>query len=179
MRTHRIMAPAVAASAAMLVMAGPAAAAATGPLLSGYGGPGEGSQVILGAALVNGPSGGAGAGGSGSGETGGSGEADSPAGARNLAGTGGGSASAQTLRGSSAGAPSQVRRRAPSVAAAGVAGSQLYPSGGNAASVGSQPLGVSGPDLLYVILALAALVLTALLTRQLARRPEDGGGRPG
>jgi hypothetical protein len=37
----------------------PAAHATSGSLLSGYGGPGQGSQAILGSALLNGPSGGA------------------------------------------------------------------------------------------------------------------------
>jgi hypothetical protein len=44
------------------------------PLLSGYGGPGQGSQAILGSALLNGPRGG---GGSGAGPEGASGSSTS------------------------------------------------------------------------------------------------------
>ncbi len=42
------------------------------------------------------------------------------------------------------------------------------------ASGGSQTLGLSGEDLLYVLLALGALALSGVLTRRLARatRPE-------
>ena len=53
----------VAAAAMTLAAAALAPASATaGSLLSGYGGPGEGNQAILGSALLGGPSGGGGGG---------------------------------------------------------------------------------------------------------------------
>ncbi|HXP28462.1 MAG TPA: hypothetical protein VN804_01790, partial [Solirubrobacteraceae bacterium] len=56
------------ALAALICVAAPQAALA-GSLLSGYGGPGEGSQALIGASLVKGPRGGGG-GGSSSGSSG-------------------------------------------------------------------------------------------------------------
>ena len=58
MRSHRTTIF-IGAFCATLAVAAPAPALASS-LLSGYGGPGQGNQAILGSALVNGPRGGAG-----------------------------------------------------------------------------------------------------------------------
>ena len=55
MRSRRIITPIIACLVA--VSAALPAAASAGSLLSGYGGPGQGSQAILGSALLNGPAG--------------------------------------------------------------------------------------------------------------------------
>jgi hypothetical protein len=62
-----------------LAAAMPAAAVASS-LLSGYGGPGQGNQAILGAALVNGPRGGGGSGSSSGSTTSGTSGAAAPTG---------------------------------------------------------------------------------------------------
>ena len=162
------------ALAACAAAAAPVSARAN-PLLSGYGGPGEGSQVLIGSALLNGPSGGGGgAGGSTSSQT-----AGSPGGA------GGAGSSATGIRGTiSKGARGAANGRP----GAGVrpsrgpgAGAGGSTSGGAAQAYGatstreasrgggteSQTLGLAGDDLLYLLLALAVLVITGLLTRRL------------
>jgi hypothetical protein len=139
------------------------AAFASSPLLSGYGGPGTGNQAILGSALLNAPPGNGG--GPSSGSTGtqtGSGASatgsGSPAGAK------------APGSGSSRGGSSTARR---STDHASAGGSSAYsPSSGSALArtevAGSPALGLSGGDLLYIILVLGALAVTAVLTRRLA-----------
>jgi hypothetical protein len=153
-----------AAVVAALLGAVPASATASS-LLSGYGGPGQGNQAILGAALLKGPSNG---GGRGGGPTGGGG----------TSGTAGLAVSSSPVPRSSS--PSGAGRRAPTPARrakrgthpAPAAGSPAYPvSGGLARTVsgGSGALGLEGVDALYIILALLALALTGAATRQLTR----------
>jgi hypothetical protein len=143
-------------------------AAQANPLLSGYGGPGQGDQAILGATLLNTPRGGGGSSSSG----GGSGEAT--AASLTAAPTGGGAAVGK-LQGKNG-------RRQPKRGAQASTSTQAVqaptPSGGSApvavASTGSDSggtLGLSGGDIVYLLLVLAALALTGVLTRQLARRP--------
>jgi hypothetical protein len=172
-------------SAALIAVVATALPVATwaNPLLSGYGGPGEGSQAIIGSTLVNGPPGG-GVGSSGgqgattsesfrydeySGGTGSSGTGTAGAGAQNGAGaTGVGSGTGARGGGArhggvSGGAPGGARQARGS--AAGEA-SQKY-------TAESETLGLSGSDILYALLALAVLVLTGVLTGRLS-----GKGRP-
>jgi hypothetical protein len=146
--------------------AGPAHASG-GPLLSGYGGPGEGAQAILGSTLIG-----------GSGENPGSGASGGDAGG--LAGPGAG-VGVQGRRSSGAGRP--VHAGAPAGRVVGNShgrvettqnGSSQAQRAGFAASQtsadGSQPLGLSGEDFAYMLLALALLAFTGVLTRSLARR---------
>jgi hypothetical protein len=155
---------------ALIVLAAAVPAASASTLLSGYGGPGQGSQSILGAALLNGPSGRGGGGGS----------------------TGGGGSSAR-----------EVDLAAPTTESSGPASSRRHPASGAARgpgarahppsaasknasaayialerSRGSRPLlGLSGSDLLYVVMGLGALALTAAVTRRLAvRQPTSKSG---
>jgi hypothetical protein len=147
-----------------LSAAAPAAAGANS-LLSGYGGPGQGSQAILGSALLNGPGGGQGGGGaSGGGSSGGSGGAS---------GSGASGARAQHAT-SSRGANGAGRSNGSRGEASGSgAGSQPYGTAGTRASAGgSQTSGPSGAELLYILLAFGALALTAAITRRFARRTQ-------
>jgi hypothetical protein len=145
---------------AVLMACAPSCALA-GSLLSGYGGPGEGNQAILGSALLGGPGGG-----SGSSSTG-------------ATGTG-----AQLGRGHAASTGSTGQGSTTHGAAGGASGSRggeasggtarAYPvssrdSSSQPTSGASEALGVSGEDLGYVLLALGALALTGVLTRRLAR----------
>jgi hypothetical protein len=173
MKPHRTIIPIVGLLMA-LSAAGPAAAPAN-PLLSGYGGPGQGSQAILGSALLNGP---------GSGRGGGSGNASSSTPAASGSQTTGANpapaATTQGRRASSGGSPragteggerGAVGQSSPSVSVA-------YPaSERGAAALQSGALGLSGEDLLFIILALFALAFTGGLTRRLTRT--TAAGRPG
>jgi hypothetical protein len=146
------------------------AGASAGSLLSGYGGPGQGNQAILGSVLLGGPSGGqggsAGAGGGGS-----------------VAGSLGNSPASSTgaaRRRSAAPAESRKHRKA-GVAKSAAAGSQVQSGlltrpAADAGTVSAQTLGLSVDDLVYIILVLGALAVTGALTRQLARPRETAKG---
>jgi hypothetical protein len=139
------------------------ATASAGSLLSGYGGPGAGSQAIIGSTLVNNPpSGGSGAG-----------------------------AGASPSTGSLQSAPTSTRTATTGSSPHGATGKRAHgnqgaPVSSNTSPVGPQPrqtaliapqakvesspaLGISVADLLYIALALGALVLTGVFTAKLAR----------
>lgn len=143
-------------------------------LLSGYGGPGQGSQAILGATLLKGPSKGGGSGGGSGGSGGGSSGAS---GSQSVSGSGSSAAPAysearsngsdgSSSQDSAARAASKPARHA--VPARPPLSAPRY-TGVSRAATTSRPLGLSGIDLLYIVLALFLLVLTALLTRALTR----------
>lgn len=154
----------------VLSAAAPAVASA-GSLLSGYGGPGQGNQAILGAALLDGPPGGGG-GSAGGGPAGGNGPRAGGLGGAARAGRSG------SARGSR---PSTGRKHAKG--ASDAAGSQpsaarselLTRPAADAGAAPAQTLGLTGDDLLYMLLVLGALGFTGAVTRQLARRPRQGG----
>jgi hypothetical protein len=148
------------------------AAAGANPLLSGYGGPGQGDQAILGAALLNGP-------GEGGGNSGGGGSESAPT-----------SLEAPSKASSSATKSARPRshhaRAAHPKASPGAPGTtSATPANGrgtpllntSAAGGSGGTLGLSGGDLLYILLALAGLAMTALLTRLLVRGPHQDGGQ--
>jgi len=149
--------------------AGTPALAAGSSLLSGYGGPGQGSQAILGSALLGG---GAGGGGSTSGGSGGSSGSfrygEQPGKTKSSAS---GAAGAGVGR-KGAGGTSHPRQASAGQTSSGGAGT--YPASsaertGGAGAGQSETLGLSGDDLLYILLALAGLAFTGVLTRQLVR----------
>ncbi len=161
MRKHRVF-----TTAALLALALPATAHG-GSLLSGYGGPGQGNQAILGATVIGGAAGGSG-GGSSSGGGSGSGAESSTSGATstpNLAikasGSGGHRSSSKA----------KTRNRQASGSSAGAYQAPARLSANETASVGTPTLGISGTDLVYIVLAFAALLLTAAITGRLVRRP--------
>jgi hypothetical protein len=148
----------------VLAVAAPLAAHA-GPLLSGYGGPGQGNQAILGSTLIGGPGGGSG--GSGGGPE---------AGATGTARANGLTAAAGTTRATSTGR--SPGRRAQGASASGSAATSAAQASGGELSErsyrgfesagGSSALGLSAGDVVYIVLAAAALAFTGLLTRRLA-----------
>ncbi len=131
-----------------------------GPLLSGYGAPGVGNQVILGATLLKGPPNG-GSSGNGGGSAGGGEpgvlEARSGEAHRRGAAKGHSTASRST----------SGKRRAGDLASTRIVRN---------ASAHLPTLGLSGKDLFYVILAFGAVALAGLFTWQLVR---SQGGRDG
>lgn len=162
-------------------------------LLSGYGGPGQGNQAILGSALVNGPRGGGGGGSGGakgSSSSGGSeGSATGEGGSSSSSGTSAqetasgttptssGTSGAATGAGGSHGSSgigSGRTRHGETTRAAGATAS-FYPASERiAASEDSGTLGLSGTDLLYILLAVGALVFMGVLTMRLARSSPTG-----
>jgi hypothetical protein len=207
MRRHRKIFMTSLTAIAVAALTSPAGALANS-LLSGYGGPGQGSQQILGSTVVGAGAGsggstggGSSSGGGGSSETGSSstfryGEPANGAGSGSLqsgaksTGAGGTSEGKAGERRSSDGAGTK-----PSSAGAGgrrtsegdghrrsVAGSSAYPTVAaeqaylaSAASAGSRTGGLSGNDLLYVLLAVAILAVTGVSTKKLAGKGGSAG----
>jgi hypothetical protein len=182
MKNHRIFSYSCAVAAAVL-LALPVAAQAGSSTLSGYGGPGEGNQAVLGSALVGGHGGG-GNSGAGSGGQSGAAGAEGSAASAPAAETG----SSQGAQG--ADEPNSRSAASGSGAGAGKAkpGSRAKTSSGSNGSSQGQPavarsyypaaehvpaggqgtvLGLTADDLLYVILGLVILVLAGLFTRRL------------
>jgi hypothetical protein len=157
----------------LLAVAMPSAAPANS-LLSGYGGPGEGNQAILGSALLNTPKGGGGgssgdAGGGGGGVSQTSGTQPSEAVAPQSAhGSSAGEKGSTARPGKGARTTKRATRGATSPAAQGTAA--IYPAASREeAAGGSRALGLSGADFVYIILALGVLALTGFLTARVAR----------
>jgi hypothetical protein len=159
MKRHRRLITRAALTAVALFACAPAAAHASS-LLSGYGGPGQGSQALLGSTLIGGSGGGGGSSASG----GGSGSIAATQSAPTKAGG--------AHRGSGAG-------RHGAAGGAG-AGSTAATTGSAAAfraaetGAGSSTLGLSGAGLVYILAVLGGLVLVAVLTRSLARGARQG-----
>ena len=125
------------------------ASAAASSLLSGYGGPGQGTQAILGSTLLNGPSG-----------------------AAETAPLRLSSGSSSTSSGTVGKGPATARHGGQAAAtASGSAPFSSYPRLGasQASAGGAGVLGLSDSAFLFALLALAALLATGLLTRGLAR----------
>jgi hypothetical protein len=147
-----------------------------GPLLGGYGGPGEGNQAILGSALIGGGGGSGGASG-GSGSNGSAGSAGSSASA--AAGAGGaGNGEAVSVgsngRGSKAGraggpATGQTSGSLGGSGKASDGAARAYPA--LSRDAGSGALGSSADDLLYLLLALVVLLATGVVTKRLVQAP--------
>jgi len=154
------------ASLMTLSAALPAAAWAS-PLLSGYGGPGQGSQAIIGGGLVNGGGGGppSGGGPSGSGESATSADAGTGSAPVTASGGGGGAAIAHHVVKNGA----ARKRSAVQGGTASAGGSASLSLAARHLSEGSGAFGVSAESVLLVFLALGALIFTGLLTRRMAR----------
>jgi hypothetical protein len=150
--------------------------AVASPLLSGYGGPGQGPQAILGSTLLNGPSGGGGSSGSGAASLSSAPPApQAPAGA--------GTAGSVKARGSGARRPGGSASAAGGQGPAGhvgrirSSGDGLYPAFEPSASTGT--LGLSRQTLLLIALALAGVAVLAALTVRLATRTSTPSGTGG
>ncbi len=142
------------------------ATASANPLVSGYGGPGQGSQVILGSTLLNGPRGPGGSVGSG--------------GIASLESVSahGGSPAPISSRAAVPGRPARALGHAgkPTARVSAPSLNTARPSPASSVAARSVTLdadafGVSEDDLLYILLAAGSLLLTGVLTRRLARTP--------
>ena len=152
---------------ATLSAAAPAAAAAS-PLLSGYGGPGQGNQAILGSALLNGSGGGSAGTGASPVTIGGANGTPNRATAPGQTTAGG---SSQHVTGAAPrGTGPKGAGRGGEVS--GVASSAYPASEQRGAAQPSGTLGLSGEDLLYILLALTTLAFAGVLTRRLTRTIE-------
>jgi hypothetical protein len=171
-RHHRTSSIVVFAFVALLAAFAPSVAPANS-LLSGYGGPGQGNQAILGSALVNTPKGGG-----GGGAAGGGGEASSSQPAESSSSQPAGSASSRTGGAGKPASGGHAKRR-PTASTRGDRGTKagtargdsvIYPAASReVATGGSRTLGLSGADFAYIILALGVLALTGFLTMRLGR----------
>lgn len=167
--------------ASLVVFAGVSSEAAlANSLLSGYGGPGQGNQAILGSALLNGPSGGSGGGG-------GAGVSSTSAGSASGAAAGGSSAPNATggragrspKHASGAAAPGAGKARGAktqSSEASSVADAYAAAERGGAAP-SSGTLGLSGADFLLIVLALGTLAFMGVLTKRMTRTSAPGRPR--
>jgi hypothetical protein len=159
-------------------------------LLSGYGGPGQGNQAILGSALVNGGRGGGSGGASGgsSSTNAGDGEASSAANGTGTSPSSSGSGASGGGKSGTASAPKGRReggRRGTGKSgeegtpAADRSAASFYPASERVpAGEGSGVLGLSGADLIYIILAVGVLAFMGVVTARLAgttRRHGIGG----
>jgi hypothetical protein len=170
---HRKVIPIVVLLLASLPVAG--ALASPGPLLSGYGGPGQGSQAILGATLLSGPSNGGGGGSAGGGQAAQAIAGAAPSGAVATGNGGnGGEAPASAGHTRSPRRTKSAARHGARTEAAQRTAEPYFPAGShfragsNAASAGASViLGLSGSHLLFLVLALAALLFAGVLTRAL------------
>jgi hypothetical protein len=157
-------------------------AAQASSLLSGYGGPGQGSQAILGSALLNGPKGGGGSGGAGSAAASGAeGSTRLPAAPATQGSSSGSHPSAPAGKGTSGahGGTSRAAGTDGREAARTIAAAQrsFYPAAERVPSGdGSGALGLTGADLIYIILAVGVLVSLGVLTRRVSADPREGAG---
>ncbi len=151
------------------------AAASASSLLSGYGGPGQGSQAILGSGLVRGAGG---AGGSGTPPTSpvsgpvATKQSQTPAA---LTRSGAGARRGHATKAGSGRTPGNERKdqgAGQTEAGTRKSVSLAYAAAERGAPVAaSETLGFSGDDLLLLILALGALASIAAVTRRLAQAP--------
>jgi hypothetical protein len=159
---------------AVLMTVAPASACAS-PLLSGYGGPGEGNQAILGSALLGGAGGGSGSSGGSSGSTG-----SSPSGVAGVGVQASQSSAAPTGSNERGSAGAHGGRSARRAGEASGDAANAYPASSvgetsRLATGGLETLGLSGEDLLYMLLTLSALAFVGVLTRRLARTARPDG----
>jgi hypothetical protein len=153
----------VLAATVALAAGAPVAASAT-PLLSGYGGPGQGSQAILGARLLNGPGGGGSSGAAGGGEGSSGSEASLVVAPQASSGRGHNVSKRSGSRARGTGASGAAHNTAPG-------GFEPVFTGYTAserAGVARPLLGISGEDDLYIVLALSVLAFTGILTGRVA-----------
>jgi hypothetical protein len=135
-------------------------ATAAGPLLSGYGGPGQGNQAILGSTLLNVPHGGS---------SGGPPSAAGGAPAVSSASSGGSVATGGVASSPAPHARHAPRHAAPQTTTAPSDPNAIYAELERRASEPSGMLGLTGEDLVYLLIGLGVLALGALFTRRAVR----------
>jgi hypothetical protein len=157
---------------AVLMAAAPSSAWANS-LLSGYGGPGEGNQTILGSALLGG---GGGSSSSTSGSTGSSSSGAAGAGGNGITPNGSSGAARGRAKGPAGGRSGSRGGSGEASGGAARAYTVVSPSSVSQPALGaSETLGLSGEDLGYVLLAFGVLAFTGVVTRRLARTTRPGG----
>jgi hypothetical protein len=193
MRSHRIITHSLAAIVATAALVLAPATAQAGSLLSGYGGPGEGNQAVLGSALIGGSRGGSGGSGSGDGSgsetSGGSSESDSSSSSGEAGGGSGGtdrgaSKGGSARNGAGKGANGATHGDASATGTSGASGAQaqqfasFYPAAERVPSGGQGVvLGLTGQDIFLIVLAAVVLIAIGLVTRRLDR-PTAGQADP-
>jgi hypothetical protein len=185
MRSHRAISHSVVSAVIFIALALVPATAQAGSLLSGYGGPGEGNQAVLGSALIGGSRGGSGgsgsAGGGGSETSGGASESSSsPSSGEARGGSGGtdrgASRGGSARHGAGKGAKGAAHGGASTAGTSGASGAgaqqfaSFYPAAERVPSGGQGVvLGLTGTDILLIAVAAVALIAIGLATRRLDR----------
>jgi hypothetical protein len=152
------------------------AAGASSTLLSGYGGPGQGNQAILGSTLIGGGGSSGGSGGSATGQ-------GTPAPPASIEAATSSSAAAKGAAGGSGSHPRNTNTTSGKTSghgspAASPAGAETIAPIRDVHSVSAPALGLGGKDIALIVLAFAVLALTAFVTVLLTRRDgPPGGGR--
>jgi hypothetical protein len=180
MRSRRTITLTSACLMTLSLLAALPVAASAGSLLSGYGGPGQGSQAIIGASLVNGGGGTGGprGGDSGGGSGAGAGPASSATSSVPTGTSPGGTVAVRSRPGKHVGGAGSGKRRNSPVGSVSAGGSEGSPAPSSSAAArlaaarlapeGASTLGLSRENLLFVLLALGALILTGFFTRRMA-----------
>ncbi len=163
---------------AILAVAAPSCALASS-LLSGYGGPGEGNQALLGSALINGPRGGSSGGASGSSSSGSRTSSAGGSASSGAAGAGAGAQGESAAGRNGSAATGTTRHGAAASGARPTASASLYPAAERIPpGVSNGTLGISAGDLALIVIGFAALAsigaLTAWLTRPMNVAAGDG-----
>ena len=164
MAKHRLTTTFALLALALLGAVAPAASASS-TLLSGYGGPGQGNQAVLGSTLI----GGRGGGGGGNAGAASGGEAASPQSVSIEASPAPATGSRPTRAGGNGSGTTAHQGKAPRSAGAVSPGAVRALPALTATSSSAPALGLSGSDVAYVVLALVVLALTALVTVLLTR----------
>lgn len=157
---------------ALVALAAPAVSSASDPILSGYGGPGNAEQAVLGGQLADPPS-------SGSGSGGAAATADDSLRASSSTSTSSASSSSSSQRGSSG--KTTTKSSSSSSATSSQSSSGSGPTATPAAVAyptrqgGTGGLPLDGPDLGLALLACVALVLGGLGLRRLAAATSSDG----
>jgi|SRR6185312_5776440 len=155
------------------------AASASSTLLSGYGGPGQGNQAILGSTLIGGSGGGSGSSGGGSAGTAAGGEASSPQSVSIEASPAPGTGVRPARAGGNGSGTASHQGKAPRSTGAVSGRAEGALPALTATSASAPALGLSGSDVAYVVAVLVVLALTALVTVLLTRGSGATRGGPG
>lgn len=174
MAKHRLTTTFALLALALLGALAPAASASS-TLLSGYGGPGQGNQAILGSTLIGGSGGGSGSSGGGAPSPQSVSIEASPAPGTGVPPT----RVPPTRAGGNGSGTASHQGKAPRSTGA-VSGRAEGPLPALTATSASAPaLGLSGSDVAYVVAVLVVLALTALVTVLLTRGSGATRGGPG
>jgi hypothetical protein len=159
------------AALAVLTLAVPVSSArASSTLLSGYGGPGQGNQALLGSTLIGGAGNGGGGGATSSQAASSSSSSSATSSQTSLA-------LPQPRKVAKHSTSGRASKPAASVTSKPAAAQQSVVPAAHRSAAGGGTLGLSGADAAYIAIALMVIALTALLTGRFTKGPAERVGR--